>query len=125
MSAFGKRHYTIPVIGKHDSDISKDWYVFFCFKHEGKVYKFKRREGINRIKDVSERLKALHALYNDLSYDLRKGWNPLLDPKRELSYNPIPKPKPEKSSVPPKLKKLRRMTRAELKQHFHNKGITY
>ena len=54
MSAFGKRHYTIPVIGKHDSDISKDWYVFFCFKHEGKVYKFKRREGINRIKDGNQ-----------------------------------------------------------------------
>ena len=124
MASFGKKNFTNPVISKHNNDVFKDWYVFFRFKYEGKVYKFKRREGINRIQELNERLTALHSLYNDICKDLRKGWNPLLDPKREINYTPLPKPKEAKEPAI-RLKKLPKRTKAEMKHHYHNKGITY
>ena len=123
MPAFGKKRYTTPVVGRNNNDVSKDWYVFFRYKHEGRVYKFKRREGINRIKDPVEKLKALHTLYNELCYDLRHGWNPILDPKREIDYKPNKQMKPKEPIV--RTRKLKKMTKAELKQHFNNKRITY
>ncbi len=88
MSSFGKKKYTIPVIGKHHDEVSKDWYIFFRFKYEGKIHKFKRREGINRIKNLGERIVAIENLLAEIEFDLRHGWNPILDPKREFEYNP-------------------------------------
>ncbi len=87
MPSFNKKIYTEPVICKHGKDVSKDWYVFFSFKSSDKEHKFKRREGINRIKSLSGRLKAIRELREDISYDLKHGWNPLLDPKRQNYYN--------------------------------------
>lgn len=89
MPTFKKKKYTEPVICKHDNDVSKDWYVFFRFKHDGKVYKFKRREGVNRIKKLSERLKAIEELRDEVAFDLKHGWNPISDRKREIDYNPF------------------------------------
>jgi hypothetical protein len=88
MASFKKKKYTDPVISSHDNDLSKDWYIFFRFKYEGKVFKFKRREGINRIKDLNQRLEAVEELLSEVQYDLINGWNPILDPKREVDYNP-------------------------------------
>ncbi len=89
MSSFKKKNYTRPVIYKHNNDVSKDWYVFFCFKDEGKIRKYKRREGVNRIKELNERLNAINELVEEIEFDLQHGWNPILDPKRELNYNPV------------------------------------
>lgn len=88
MPPFKKKKYTEPIICNHRNDVYKDWYVFFRFKHEGKIHKFKRREGINRIKDLEQRLKEVETLLSEISYDLKNGWNPCLDPKREIDYNP-------------------------------------
>lgn len=87
MPSFQKKIYTEPVICKHEKDVSKDWYVFFRFRAEEKTYKYKRREGINRIKNLKGRLKAIKDLREEISYDLKQGWNPLLDPKRQNYYN--------------------------------------
>lgn len=87
MTSFKKKTYTEPVICKHRNDVSKDWYVFFRFKSQKKIYRYKRREGINRIKSLSDRLKAIQDLRDDISYDLKHGWNPLLDSKRQKYYN--------------------------------------
>jgi len=86
MASFKKKTYTDPVISRHDNDLAKDWYVFFRYKYAGNVYKFKRREGINKIKDLQERLSAVEDLKYELKFDLKNGWNPLDDPKRELDY---------------------------------------
>lgn len=88
MASFKKKKYTDPVICKHSNDVSNDWYIFFRFKHEGKVYKYKKREGVNRIKELNERVVAIDKLLEEIAYDLRHGWNPLLDPKRENEYSP-------------------------------------
>lgn len=88
MAFFKKKKYSNPVISKHCNDVTKDWYVFFSYKFEGKIYKFKRREGINRVKELDHRLNAIHELLSEILYDLQYGWNPILDPKRENDYNP-------------------------------------
>jgi hypothetical protein len=88
MSSFKKKNYTEPVINRHQNDVLKDWYVFFRFKYDGKIFKFKRREGINRIKDLNQRLNAISELCDEIAFDLKHGWNPILDPKREVDYNP-------------------------------------
>jgi hypothetical protein len=89
MSRFKKRSYAHPIISDHANDLSKDWYVFFQYKHQGKVYRFKRREGINRIKNIDDRINAINKLRNEIEYDLSHGWNPIVDKKRELDYNPL------------------------------------
>jgi hypothetical protein len=89
MSGFGKKCYTKPVICQHDEDLSKDWYVFFRFKNEGKVHSYKRREGINRIEKLKPRISAIKELRDEIEFDLKNGWNPIIDPKRELEYSPF------------------------------------
>ena len=89
MTSFKKKYYTDPIISKHDNDLTKDWYVFFRFKYEGKIYKYKRREGINRIKTLKKRSEAIKQLFDEIKVDLMNGWNPILDPKREKNYNNI------------------------------------
>jgi len=86
MPSFGKKNYTNPVASKHDNNVLKDWYVFFRFKHEDKIYKIKRREGINRIKAFEEREVALLKLKKEIEFDLAHGWNPILDRKRGKDY---------------------------------------
>jgi hypothetical protein len=63
--------------------------VFFRFKNDGKVHKYKRREGINRIMELSARLTAIEELRKEIEFDLQNGWNPIADPKREVDYNPF------------------------------------
>jgi hypothetical protein len=88
MSSFKKKKYTEPVICRHGNDLSKDWYVLFRFKADGKVHSYKRREGINRIKELNDRLSAIEELREEIAFDLKNGWNPTSDPKRELNYSP-------------------------------------
>jgi hypothetical protein len=89
MPSFKKKCYTNPVICLHNSDLSKDWYVFFRFKNDGKVHAYKRREGINRIEELSTRITAIEELRDEIEFDLTNGWNPIIDPKRELEYSPF------------------------------------
>jgi len=89
MPSFKKKLYTKPVVCRHNNDLSKDWYVFFRFKNEGKIHKYKRREGINRIMELSARLTAIEELRKEIEFDLQNGWNPVTDPKREIDYNPF------------------------------------
>lgn len=87
MASFKKKCFTVPVICQHNKDLSKDWYVFFRFKNEGKVHSYKRREGINRIGKLKARLTAIEELRDEIEFDLKNGWNPIADPKRELEYS--------------------------------------
>jgi hypothetical protein len=116
MPSFKKKKYTEPVIGSHNNDLSKDWYVFFRFKHEGKVFKFKRREGVNRIKDLSRKLSAIEELLSEIQYDLKHGWNPLLDPKRENDYNPYLKER----TLPTNTNKVKNVTQRKTKREVYN-----
>lgn len=88
MSPFKKKKYTNPIICHHNNDLSKDWYVFFRFKNEGKIHSYKRREGINRIKELNNRLFAINILKDEIEFDLKHGWNPIMDPQREIDYSP-------------------------------------
>lgn len=89
MTSFKKKCYTMPVICQHNNDLSKDWYVFFRFKSDGKVHSYKRREGINRIEKLKARISAIKELRDEIEFDLTNGWNPITDPKRELEYSPF------------------------------------
>ncbi|MCS3801463.1 hypothetical protein GGD38_006857 [Chitinophagaceae bacterium OAS944] len=95
--SFGKKCYTKPVICQHNNHLSKDWYVYFRFKHEGKVHCYKRREGINRIEELSARLSAIVELREDIEFDLINGWNPIKDSKRALVYSESRSPQKRKS----------------------------
>ena len=83
MESFRNPNYTKPVISKHCNDLKKDWYVFFEFVHEGKIYKMKKREGVNRFKTVRSRLNAIKALQLTIEGYLEDGWNPIVDPHRK------------------------------------------
>ncbi|MEO5889558.1 MAG: hypothetical protein ABIQ31_04860 [Ferruginibacter sp.] len=88
MAEFNKKKYTHPLICDHHKNPSKDWYVYFTFKEKRNVHRFKRREGINRIKDLNEKLTAINELLQEIIFDLRNGWDPVTDPKREYDYDP-------------------------------------
>jgi hypothetical protein len=75
--------------------LKKDWYVFFEFKYEKKIYKFKKREGVNRIKDLKERIEEIDELRKQIEMNLYFGWNPITDPGRIGEYNPFLKPRPD------------------------------
>lgn len=120
MSSFGKRKYTNPVIGNHRNDVSKDWYIFFQFKNEGKVVKLKRREGVNRIKNLEKRLVAIDELLSEIEFDLKHGWNPFFDPKRENNYNPYLNRK--RNNLPKKaFDRNNRQTKADIFARYFNK----
>lgn len=80
------------------------------------MYKFKRREGINRTKDLRERINVVEELLLEIQFDLKHGWNPVLDPKRENDYNPYIKKKPANS----KSKYIKPQARRRTKQDIYN-----
>lgn len=121
MASFKKKVYTDPVICMHNNDVEKDWYIFFRYKHEGKVYKFKRREGINRIKDLQERLSVIEDLQHELKYDLKNGWNPILDPKREINYNPYLLPSTQEKTIVKKSRTSKKQKHLERVSFYYNK----
>ncbi len=94
-----KKNYTTSVVNTHGNDLKKDWYVFFQFKHERKTYKFKKRGGVNRIKELEERIEAINSLKNEIDFNLYCGWNPVADPKCLREYNPYATPKPDSAYV--------------------------
>jgi len=120
MPSFKKKKYTDPVICRHNNDLSKCWYVFFRFKYERKIYKYKRREGINRIKELDERLNAIAELLAEIRYDLVHGWNPRLDPKRENDYNPHSYPKATIRHQKKQLIKIKPPTKKDLYNKYFN-----
>ncbi|HET9058076.1 MAG TPA: hypothetical protein VFN30_14625 [Chitinophagaceae bacterium] len=119
--SFHKRKYSDPVMNKHGNDVLKDWYVFFKFKYEGKIYKYKRREGVNRIKSLNERLIAIEKLLQEIQYDLKHGWNPILDPKRETNYNPYMNRKEAIKNKKDQPFNIRKRNKTEIFDHYFNK----
>jgi hypothetical protein len=92
--------------------------VFFEYKHDGKKYKFKKRDGVNRIKNFNERIEDIKALRDELERDLFFGWNPLQDPKRIVLKNPYYfKTNPFQKSEPKTA--VERMSKAE--KMYYNK----
>ena len=61
-----------------------DWYVFFRFFHLGKWYPVKKRENINRIKNLKERKIEAETLCEARELWLSAGWNPITDPEFKL-----------------------------------------
>src|ERR1700761_4184785 len=76
-----RENFTHPVVS---STNPCDWYVYFEFFHNGKWHSFKKREGINRIKNVNQRRKEAEMLAEARLIWLQSGWNPILDPKFQL-----------------------------------------
>jgi hypothetical protein len=107
MESFRNPNYSKPVISKHCNDLKRDWNVFFEFLHEGKIHKIIKREGVNRLKVLDERINAINILQEKIDSCLRFGWNPILDPQSKKFkhqifykfYNPERcKPIPKKES---------------------------
>ncbi len=78
-----RKNFTTPVVCSYDGDTSEEWYIFFQYFHAGKWHKFKKREGINRIKDARERMAEAKALREARELWLKMGWNPVTDPEFE------------------------------------------
>jgi integrase len=70
--------YTDPKISTSDP---KDWFIYFRYTHEGKPHLKKYREGINRIKDKSQRIVEAQKLCHERLEWLKMGWNPVIDPE--------------------------------------------
>jgi hypothetical protein len=121
MPPFKKKSYTEPIISRHDNNIEKDWYVSFRFKHEGKIHKYKRREGVNRIRGLSERLKAIEELRDEIAFDLKHGWNPIFDPQREIDYNPYLRSNLDKQSVTNQGRTNKKEKHLERVSYYYNK----
>jgi integrase len=75
-----KALYTKPVL----CSTSEEWYIYFSFYHAGKWYDVKRREGINRIKKISQKRIEAEGLVEARYMWLKEGWNPIIDPKFKL-----------------------------------------
>jgi integrase len=59
----------------------KDWSIYFRYTHEGKPHLLKYREGINRIKNKSQRMTEAQKLCQSRLEWLQMGWNPVIDPQ--------------------------------------------
>lgn len=70
-----KKKYTKPVIYKNGND----WFVYFEYFNEatGKYQPFKKREGLNRIKNLQEKESEFKALRKAREEWLKSGWNPI------------------------------------------------
>jgi hypothetical protein len=94
--------------------------VYFEYEHDGKKYKFKKREGVNRFKTLYERKGEIEILRDSLDRDLYFGWNPLQDPKRVNFRNPYYlKTNPFQKSKPKTFEE--RMTKAFKKYYYKNR----
>lgn len=76
-----RESFTHPVVSSANPN---DWYIYFEFCHNGKWHSFKKREGINRIKNIKHRRKEAEMLAEARLIWLQSGWNPILDPKFQL-----------------------------------------
>lgn len=78
---YQQQHFTQPVVCFTNP---KEWYIYFKFYHNGKWHEFKKREGLNRIKNIRQRRKEAELLAEARLIWLQSGWNPVLDPKFQL-----------------------------------------
>jgi hypothetical protein len=118
--AFKKRRYTDPIICKHNNDVTKEWYVFFQYKHDGQIHKLKRREGVNRITTLEQRIEAINELLSEIKCDLKYGWNPFTDPKREHNYL---KDRFQTRTYNTRKPATKKTSKEELKARFNSKGL--
>lgn len=70
--------YTIPELVSKNKN---DWYIYFTYELNGVKIPVKRRDGINRIKDLKQREIEGQALAKARLTWLQAGWNPITDPK--------------------------------------------
>lgn len=79
--------WTKPSINDYQGDVSKRWYVFYTFRdpQTGKMRKFKRYAGVNRIKTVTKRRLYIKQLRNDLEDLLQQGFSPFKKYESEAS----------------------------------------
>ncbi|GAC1427768.1 MAG: hypothetical protein NVS3B19_09550 [Ginsengibacter sp.] len=67
-------NYTIPVIVKEKTG---KWFVFFRFTHDGKIYRFKFSEGLNRLRGKEKEIKF--EVLRDVKQEwLDRSWNPVI-----------------------------------------------
>jgi integrase len=78
-----KGTYTIPEISISNP---QDWFIYFRLTHNGKEYLRKYREGLNRIKDKSERMTQVKQLCQLYKEWLEKDWNPIIDPEFKVRH---------------------------------------
>lgn len=78
-----KAAYTLPKIVDYEGDLSRDWFVYFKYKHNGRWRKVVREAGINKHKTRAQRIKHATAKRNALIIALEKGWCPFKEGNRE------------------------------------------
>lgn len=78
--------FSTPILCDTNKDgrIAKEWFIFFTVTINGEKIERKRREGINRIKDLKQRRIEGEALAKARYEWLKAGWNPITDPKFQL-----------------------------------------
>lgn len=76
----------LPKLHDFDGDISKQWFVYYSYRNQktGKMVRFKTSEGICNV-DKATRYRRATKLINDLTNQLKNGWNPFVDDE-EIIY---------------------------------------
>jgi integrase len=84
-----KNLYTMPKLCTRNSDISKDWYVYFTFTDSvsGEKKQFRYKNGINVLKTKRERELCAGSWCLVLHIRLQSGWNPITDKTEEAPEN--------------------------------------
>ncbi|MBG7631326.1 MAG: site-specific integrase [Bacteroidetes bacterium] len=75
------------ISGVRIADLTKDWHVYYKFRspHTKKLVKFTIKKGINRHKNIPDRMFAIKAMLIAVETNLRNGFNPFEAPVEELS----------------------------------------
>lgn len=71
--------YSQPKLCNRGGDVSKPWYVYFDYTHEGVKKQIRVKRGLNYVH--KKRLRELEgsALVKVLTIELEEGWNPITD----------------------------------------------
>lgn len=78
-----KAAYTTPKIVDYGGDLSRDWFVYFKYKHNGRWRKVVREAGINKHKTKAQRIKQATAIRDAIVIALKQGWTPFRDDGKE------------------------------------------
>lgn len=73
----------LPELNDCGGDLSKDWFVYFSYRHPVKrrMVRFREYKGFSALRTKSERYDYAKKIIRNLGRRLRNGWNPFQDDK--------------------------------------------
>ena len=79
-------NYKLAKLYDADNDLSRQWFVYFYFKHpeNGKFVRF-RKWISNRIRTKSGRRDVAHAIIKSFNIKLQRGWSPFAEEETRLT----------------------------------------